>query len=903
MHCVAGLAVRALLGAVLIVSPLSAQDNLVANGSFELDTNGDGVPDNWATSGTGGMEQALTIDDGPHGENAAELACTKFVGGSPASHAMVCQNGHVAVKAGQWYRLTWRAKARDMQINAVRVALSNTRKWSNAGLSHSFPVGRTWRDYEHVFQSDQNLSASDSRLQFWFTSTGTLWLADVTLVPVADQRYGYHPEIETEGVTNFIPNSSFECGTAGWGSYHPEMTTWAGNVFRLIGEIDERTAFHGRRSMRVEVVKGKAPVFMWDWFDLVEDEILVPVVAHHGWVRVKKGATYVVSCVLKADQPDVPARIMVRECERNKSRMVRVGTQWQRFSMTFEADHDFAWTGVGPDLTNAVPGAATLWIDAVQFEKADIPSDYQPRAGIESRIETSVTGNTFLDPAKGLTVGVAACNSTGSDAVVQGTLTITDFFDKQVHAEQVSFPVKAGENVVRTLHGLVRGRTGFFRVTWSPAGESALSQNLRCMVITPYEDNDSVFGMNHAYGWPFMLQLAKQAGLTWCRDWSVKWHEVEPNKGQFDFSGTDPQIDRVVEEGLNLELLFPFPSCDWTTTADMHAIREVESNQYRHRVMRYACAPNSERDFRNYVARSVRHYGDRIRYYQVFNEPVYTHYSLPHRLGYQVSDYIHWLNIAADVIRAEQEDAVVIGGMGSWASSRWTHDFVNSGGLAKVDILDLHNYPVTADPESYEPDMAELARMMKDRGELRPMWLTEFGCYADDDPYRTPQTIGDAAMSQSAWPNEREAAQALVQSAAAFCTHGLRKIFLHAGSCGPINGSSAGGVFFEYGGTPRKMLPAVWAFSSLMGADFEPVDTGPQPADRRVYVFKVKRGILAIAWTREEQPVRVTAGGDISVIDIMGNTLTDSAVELTATPVYFLSNTLTAGELKTVLSK
>ena len=88
-----------------------------------------------------------------------------------------------------------------------------------------------------------------------------------------------------------------------------------------------------------------------------------------------------------------------------------------------------------------------------------------------------------------------------------------------------------------------------------------------------------------------------------------------------------------------------------------------------------------------------------------------------------------------------------------------------------------------------------------------------------------------------------------------------------------------------------------------MDADFEPVDTGPQPADRRVYVFRVKRGVFAIAWTREEKPVRVTAGSDITVVDIMGNTLKDRAVQLTATPVYFLSSTLTAAELKGVLSK
>ncbi|MCH5376574.1 MAG: hypothetical protein JJ992_21605, partial [Planctomycetes bacterium] len=454
---------------VLIMVPsLGAQDNLVANGSFELGPDGNGRPDSWTTSGTAGMEQTLTLDVGPGGTRAAKLECTRFVSGSPASHAMACQIGHVTVKAGQWYRLTWRAKGRGMQINAVQVALSNTRNWSNSGLSYSFPVGRAWRDYAHVFRAEQDLPASDSRLQFWFTSTGTLWLADVALVPIAEQRYEYHPQIGTEGVTNFIPNSSFECGAAGWGSYYPDMSTWAGNIFRLIGEIDESEAFHGQRSMRVEIGKEKAPVFMWDWFDLVDEEILAPLVAHHGWVPLSKGETYVISCVLKADRPNVPARIMVRQCEHSHRNIVRVGTEWQRFSMTFRASEDFAWMGVGPDLTQTDLDAAKLWIDALQFEKAEIATDYEPRIEVESFIQTGVLGNTFCDPAEGLRVQIAASNSTTQDAVVRGTLEIANFFDEPVHVQQVSLPVKADEDAVRSFDGLVKGRTGFFRVAWLP---------------------------------------------------------------------------------------------------------------------------------------------------------------------------------------------------------------------------------------------------------------------------------------------------------------------------------------------------------------------------------------------------------------------------------------------------
>ena len=63
--------------------------------------------------------------------------------------------------------------------------------------------------------------------------------------------------------------------------------------------------------------------------------------------------------------------------------------------------------------------------------------------------------------------------------------------------------------------------------------------------------------------------------------------------------------------------------------------------------------------------------------------------------------------------------------------------------------MDIHLYPVTIPPEIYGKDLAQCRRKMQDRGQAKPVWLTEFGCYADDDPYRTPSVIGDSAMSRA----------------------------------------------------------------------------------------------------------------------------------------------------------
>ena len=59
--------------------------------------------------------------------------------------------------------------------------------------------------------------------------------------------------------------------------------------------------------------------------------------------------------------------------------------------------------------------------------------------------------------------------------------------------------------------------------------------------------------------------------------------------------------------------------------------------------------------------------------------------------------------------------------------------------------------------------------------------------------------------------------------------HGVRKVFFHAGTCQGFHDSSTGNMFFEYGGAPRKMYPAVAAMARLLAPDFQFVRKWDKP--------------------------------------------------------------------------
>ena len=879
----------------------AAETNLVANGSFEQSQTKAGVPDDWSSTGNPAVQQQLTLDTGRDGKRCAKLACTVFDGDGPDFHAMICQTGRVSVRRGQWYRITFWAKAEGIKGGAVEVALSDTRRWERVGLEEVCSPGAQWAQFEFLFRAETDLAASASRLQFWFKGTGTLWLDDVVLAESAGGLQ-WLPQISTDGVKNFVPNSSFECGTANWGTFTYGLSGWAGNLYRLEGEPDGAVAQHGRYSLKIALTSKTLPVFFFDYYDPVRQPVRLVMAANQGWFRVNPGEKLTLSAFLRADAEGVAAQLAANEAPSHLLRkQVTVGKEWQRHEFTFTPTQPFLFIAIGLDLEASGRDAATLWLDAVQLERGDHATAYEPRQPVESFIETGAMGNIFTNAANGLALKVNAFNDTDRTQVVRAKLQVRDFFDRVVVAEERGFDVPARRRASLTIPRLCQGQQGFFRATWTPYSSAiAPSQqtepvsSLRCAVILPATADlaDSPIGFNHAYPWDFLVRLAREAGIVWWRDWSAKWQTVEPVKGKFDFTVADPQIQRVLNLDSQVEVLLPFPSANWSTTARAEEVEKAAGNDtYLRTRLPLSYPPADMNDFGAYAAAVARHYAQSrpraVTHFQILNEPAYTDYALPRKFGYGLADYLRLLEVGSRALHAADPQCRVVGGISANLADGLTRDFVAQGGLRWVDVFDLHMYDPPRPAESFEEPFAALETLMRANGGLKPVWITEWGCYADDDPPCVPPSVGDAAMNRCRWPSERAATEHIVKFTAVSFAHGVRKIFFHAGECGTINGPDAGGVLFEYGGTPRKMYAGVAALTRLLGVPDECVKTVRTDA-LCAYVFQAKDRLVAIAWCEAGKSRKLKPAPAVQAYDIMGNRLSLKDSVLQESPVYLV---------------
>ena len=868
-----------------------AASGQVVNPGFEKDADGDGLPDGWAFIDGDGGKAALSLDKGHEGGRCAKLVCQEREGRWGPG---LGQTGTVAVERGKHYRVSFWARGED--LTTIYVGLHDTANWKHCGLWNRVALSEDWRRCEVVFCASKACSAT-TRLQFGTSHEGTFWVDDVAFEPSGPPRN--EAVIDAKGATNLVPNASFELGAAGWG-------TWGAD--KLFGQVDTTTAVHGACSFRIALAPDLYPVYYNDYtYRLHGTPSHAPVtslpLANIGWLPLVEGQPYTLSVWLKTDRPGLAVRATVRQWPgKVASKAFAATAGWQRHGFTFEATRESGFVALGAELADPARDRATLWIDGIQLQQGREATAFEPMRAVEIAALTDRPGNIF-HLGDDVALALRIFNNTGRARQVSWEERITDFHGREVHRAAVSMqapPLATKRRLVPPV-----AEPGFYRLHLRLQGDGTVQdRQMRFAVIFPYArthpNADSQFGINHAFVSDHFMRLAQDAGVGWVRSWFAKWDDVERQKGQFGFSEPDLQLSRLLKLGVRVEVCLATPSSRWASSApaDLGGTTGSEAERRRNWWL-----PTSFDDYENYVFRVVGHFKDRVKHWEVFNEPTDRKGGPQSNLDLK-THYIRFLRRARAGARRADPKCQVLGAGHHYVS----HAMEKQNALASMDIISEHAYPGLAGSPSWQRRWDALGTKFRAAGGPRPIWMTEYGIYADDDP--DPTTANSRFLVHLGTASEREAATHVVQHYVVALASGVEKVFFHIGNW-PwwVNHEHGCGfhMFFEYGGVPRKTYVAhnvlAWMLSPT-GRFHRRIAAGPRLF---AYEFRSRGKATIVAWRTKPMALDARARAalcaeGVEVRDIAGRDVRGGLTRLAKSPVYFRTHARHAERLAQALA-
>ncbi len=866
-------------------------EKFIRNGDFSQVE--EGSPVGWVTIGDPEYvtQELVAADEG--GNPCAKFVCTRLAGGGRRRYAGLAQAGQLRLEEGRLYEMRCRMRTEGRDELTVRVSIVEAEQRRSSGLRADLSVTGSWAEYSLPFAAARAIGQA-GQLQFAIAEPATFYLDDVRLSAVEPDQIAFTHVVPARPGKNLVPNGSFELGKIGWSAVGRDIA-W-GNLDRLHGRVEQSGGTDGRRFLSIRLGAGQGPTFYWDYYDPVVRTLRTMLAANLGWIPVEPDQPYTLSCEMRASIPGVKAALGVHGQNppgASASRAqdlrdeVRLTSEWQCYSFTFRPQHRYVFVTVGPDLEEET--AVTVDIDTIQLEAGTQATAFGPHGPVEVGVEPSEPGGIFTS-GKPAALKLRAYNPGTAPASVHARFEVTDFFDSRAELPGVSLEVPGGSLAERDVP-LPEDWQGYYHVQAAYDGEGVGgAQSLRIAIVPPQTETDSILGINHAFPDPLLIQLSKKAGVTWYRDWSLKWHDLEPVPGQYRWQIGDAQVDRVVQEGVHLMALMPpYPSAPWNTTGT----REAASDRMPREL---AWAPNDPQKLGEFIEKAVSHYRDRVKVWEFLNEPIYTHYALPARGGdYTPADYVALLKVAYAAMHQADPDCTVIAGIGS-SPRRLTREVIEAGCLEHCDAFVLHLYPGRMPPEGFIEETDTLLRNMEERGRLMPMWVTEFAYYGDDDPPSRPYVPGESWAESRLLADERQCVDYTIRLFALMMARGAEKFFYHAGVGGEVNQPYYNCSYLKYGGTPAKLFPALAIYTRLLGAGWRFAGEKRLGEDGFCVAFETDRQSVAVLWQARGQAAATVPAG-AACLDIVGRILAERPLPLCSTPVYLVGPPGEAGRL------
>ncbi|MBO4648544.1 MAG: beta-galactosidase, partial [Lentisphaeria bacterium] len=393
---------------------------------------------------------------------------------------------------------------------------------------------------------------------------------------------------------------------------------------------DDKVAFHGKRSLRVDWdAKNRRGVFSNASDSWVDNHIGCDT------PDLEDGKPYTFSFYAKAEHDGAPLAIwlmpnaawgyFVDGCHFNRT--FKLTTQWQRYSVTFRPK--LAKNAPVKGYTclfgfkKAKPGK--FWIDAVQLDAGEKASEYQPSAPMSCGICLDVPAgqgdlrNTLWSvyyPSDKITGTVRVVSNDGKGGKL--TVRTIDWLGKTV--SEFSRDVNGGETIPLKFDSNLRG---WFKTVAAitRGGKEIVRHTANHMVIDqPAETVPGIepfFGLISSF---HMLPLMKRIGVKRVQinqPWKTTYTPgLEPKKGQFDFRGMDHKFALAKAYGMKVKFAFSGNNVpEWYY--DPKLVAEVKKYP---RAINYLFTSESVAAWKKVVSELAKRYGSQIDTFELGGE-------------------------------------------------------------------------------------------------------------------------------------------------------------------------------------------------------------------------------------------------------------------------------------------
>lgn len=207
------------------------------------------------------------------------------------------------------------------------------------------------------------------------------------------------------------------------------------------------------------------------------------------------------------------------------------------------------------------------------------------------------------------------------------------------------------------------------------------------------------------------INSLNQMNVAWTREEFI-WDEIEKTPGKFDWEKYDLAVSQLDRANLNILGIIDY-SARWAS-ADPES---SEADKY----------PPDLSAWKRYVEKLVSRYGDKVHYWQIWNEPNIVTFFRPNP---DSAKYFDILKVAFTAIKKIDSNASVVMAGTSGVDVGYLSILVDLGAGEYFDIMAVHPYGYTfrasPDENGLSDRLSQAVDLAKKFGDKK-IWVTEFG--------------------------------------------------------------------------------------------------------------------------------------------------------------------------------